>query len=227
MAKKDALTLVLVLVCAAGLGQCRRQAGLAGIPAKVPAEAPAASPAGLLSGYETIVVDIKEAETVPDIDLGGSISEYLETELRREFKGTVVRRAVGQGPAVTGDDKDRWASAGAGLKKAVFLVGTAGLRGQAQKALLETGIPKDGPFRLENRGLAERKRFSLAVECSLIDASNGETILKKIIKETRTYSDIQQTAEFALFDLLPAVKARLFPALFGRAPVEKRDLLAP
>ncbi|MGA2362026.1 MAG: hypothetical protein ABSG73_06150 [Candidatus Aminicenantales bacterium] len=226
MAKKDALTLVLVLVCAAGLARCRRQAGLAGVPAKVPAEAPAASPAGLLSGYETIVVDIKEVETVPDIDLGGSVSEYLETELRREFKGTVVRRAVGQGPAVTGDDKDRWASAGAGLKKAVFLVGTAGLRGQAQKALQEAGIPKDGPFRLENRGLAERKRFSLAVECSLIDASNGETILKKIIKETRTYSDIQQTAEFALFDLLPAVKASLFSALFGRAPVEKRDLLA-
>jgi hypothetical protein len=225
MAKKNVLTLVLILVCSAGLGRCRRQAGLAGVPAKVPAEAPAASPAGPLSGYETIVVDFKEVEAVPDLDLAGSVSEYLETELRREFKGTVLRRAVGQGPAVTGEDKDRWTSAWAGLKKAVFLVGTAGLRGQAQKALLDAGVPKDGPFRLENRGLAERKRFTLSVECSLIDASNGKTILKKILKETRTYGDIQQTAEFALFDLLPAVKARLFPALFGRLPIEKRDLL--
>jgi hypothetical protein len=105
--------------------------------------------------------------------------------------------------------------------KAVFLVGTASLSGKAQKALLEAGVPKDGPFRLENRGLSERKRFTLALECSLIDASSGETILKKSVKETRTYSDVQQTAEFALFDLLPAIKARLFPALFGRVPAEK------
>jgi hypothetical protein len=225
MPKKNALILALVLLCAAGLGRCRPRAGPAGLPAKDPAEAPAVSLPGPLSGYETIVVDFMEVEAVPDIDLGRSLSEYLETELRREFKGTVLRRPEGRGPAATGDDKDRWISAGAGLKKAVFLVGTAGLSGQAQKALQETGVPKDGPFSLENRGLAERKRFTLAVEYSLIDASSGETILKRSIKETRIYSDIQQTAEFALFDLLPAAKARLFPTLFGRAPVEKRDLL--
>jgi hypothetical protein len=221
MPKKNALILALVLVCAAGLGRCRPQAGPAGVPSQAPAEAAAASPAGPLSGYETIVVDFKEIGAVSDIDLGRSVSEYLETELRRAFKGAVSRRAVGRDPASPTDDKGHWTSAGAGLKKAVFLVGTAGLIGQAQKALLEASVPTDGPFRLENRGLAERKRFTLALECSLIDASSGETILKKSIKETRAYSDVQQTAEFALFDLLPAIKARLFPALFGRVPAEK------
>jgi len=221
MTKNDVLTLALVLVCAAGLGRCRPRVGPAGVLPRAPAEPPAVSLAGPLSSYETIVVDFKEIEPVPDLDLGRSLSEYLETELRREFKGTVSRRAVVRDAAGTVDDKDRWASAGAGLKRAVFLVGTAGLRGQPQKALLESGVPVDGPFSLENRGLAERKRFTLAVDCSLIDASSGQTILKKSIKETRTYSDIQQTAEFALFDLLPAVKARLFPSLFGRPPVEK------
>lgn len=221
MTKKDALTLVLVLVCVAGLGRCRPQAGPVGVPPGAPAETPAVPTAGPLSGYETIVVDFKEVEPVPDLNLGRSLSDYVEAELRRVFKGTVSRPAVGRDAAAPGDDKDRWASAGAGLKKAVFLVGTAALRGQAQKALLASGVPADGPFKLENQGLVERKRFTLTIEWSLIDVSGGRTILKKSIKETRTYSDIQQTAEFALFDLLPAVKARLFPALFGRPRVEK------
>jgi hypothetical protein len=221
MTKNETLTLALVLVCAAGLGRCRPRVGPAGVIPRAQVESPPAPSAGPLNSYETVVVDFEAVEAVPDLDLGRSVSEYLETELRREFKGTVSRRVTGRDPAGTGDDKDRWASAGAGLKRAVFLVGTAGLRAQAQKALFEPGIPADGPFHLENRGLAERKRFTLAVDCSLIDASSRLVILKKIIKETRTYRDIQQTAEFALFDLLPALKARLFPTLFGRPQADK------
>lgn len=222
MTRKTALTLALVFTCAAGLGRCRTRAGPVGIRPGASTEAPAVSRAGFPSGYEIIVTDFKVTEAVPEIDLGRRVSDYLEVELRREFKGTVSRRGPGRAPAAAEDDRNFWKSAGAGLKNAVFLVGTVGLHGEAQKALREEGLPTDGPFRLENRGLAERKRFVLTLECSLIESATGEAILKKSLQERRTYGDVQQSAEFALADLLPVIKAKLFPAIFGRESVEKR-----
>lgn len=191
---------------------------------RVSVEIPAVSPAGLGSDDEIVVTDFNELEARPDLGLGRRVAEYLEAELRREFKGTVSRRTIRADPAAV-DDGAFWRSAGAGLKSAVFLAGTVSLREEAQKALREADVLKDGPFKLENRGLMERKRFTLSLEYALIDARSGTVILKKSILETRTYGDIQQVAEFALFDLLPAVKARLFPVLFGRKSVQERYLL--
>jgi len=169
---------------------------------------PAVSPVAVERYPEIVVEDFRETESAPDVSVGGRTAEYLAAELRREFKGPVSRRGPGGKPA-------------AGL----VLSGTVGISQRAQKALRETDIPKDGPFGLENRGLAERKRFTLTVEYAVSDAATGEVVLAGGVKASRTYGDIQQSVEFALYDLLPQVKAKLFPALFGRASAGERYLL--
>ena len=169
---------------------------------------PAVSPVAVERYPAIIVEDFREAEAVPDVALGSRMAEYLEAELRRAFKGTVSRRGAAGKPA-----------------EGLVLSGTIGIVERAQKALRETDIPKDGPFGLENRGLAERKRFTLTVEYSVSDAATGQVVLAGVAKDSRTYGDIQQSVEFALFDLLPLVKARLFPALFGRVSAGERYLL--
>jgi hypothetical protein len=192
---------------------------------RIAIEVPALSPIGIDSYKEIVVTDFTEAEPVPDLHLGRKLAEYLETELRRAFKGTVSRRPVFQNAEAVAADRDFWRSAGAGLKDAVFLSGTVRLGQEAQKALRETDLPADGPFKLENRGLAERKRFTLTLECLLADAASGQLVMKKELKETRLYGDVQQTPEFALADLLPIITGRLFVTLFGRPSVEQRYLL--
>lgn len=192
---------------------------------KVSFEIPAVSPAGLESGHEIVVADFKELEAVPDIAVGRRVADYLEAELRREFKGKVSRRTEAGGPTPGSDDRDYWRSAGAGMTHAVFLVGSVSLREQSQKALRQVSLPTDGPFRLENRGLLERQRFILSLDYSLIDAGSGAVIIKKSIRETRTYGTVETSPEFALSDLLPAIKAKLFPAVFGLPSVQERNLL--
>jgi hypothetical protein len=206
---------------------------LAAIPAacgspafrKVSVEIPAVSPAGLESGHEIVVADFRELEAVPNVALGRRVAEYLEAELRREFKGKVSRRTEAGSRTSSSDDRDYWRSAGVGMTHAVFLVGSVSLREQSQKALRQDSLPTDGPFRLENRGLLERQRFILSLDCSLIDAGSGAVIMKKSLRETRNYGTVQTTPEFALSDFLPVVKAKLFAALFGRPSIQERNLL--
>jgi hypothetical protein len=170
---------------------------------------------------EIIVADFAETAPVADLALGPKIADYLASEMRAAFKGKISRRAGLPSSAAAALDHEAWKSAGGGVSSAVFLFGLAGLTEQAQKALKEGDMPKDGPFRLEGRGLAERKRFILTIECFLIDAASGAVIWQHQIKETRIYDGVSTVADYALTDLLPAVRARLFPLLFGAAPAAR------
>lgn len=191
-----------------------------GVPGRYPVQKiainiPPTSPVGIEGYRELIVTEFAEAALVPDVNLGRTFSEYLETELRRVFKGTVSRGDL------TAPQKD----APSGFKEAAILGGTVGLVREPQKALRQPGIPADGPFNLENRAFAERTRFILTFGYFLVNAATGRTLQKSEFKETRIFPDVQQTAEFALFDFLPAVKAKLVAAIFGRPTLEERYLL--
>ncbi|MGA2534268.1 MAG: tetratricopeptide repeat protein [Candidatus Aminicenantales bacterium] len=182
---------------------------------RITIDIPPTSPVGIERYREFVVTEFAEAAPVPDLNLGRTFSEYLETELRRVFKGTVSRSDLAP------SQKD----APGGLKDAVVLAGTVGLVREPQKALRQPGIPADGPFNLENRVFAERTRFVLTFGYLLVDAATGRSIQKGDFKETRIFPDVQQTSEFALFDFLPAVKAKLVAAIFGKRSVEERYLL--
>jgi hypothetical protein len=175
---------------------------------RVMIDIPAVSPVTVERYGSIVVEDFRETQAVPDVPLGRRTAEYLEAELRREFKGTVARRGTAAPPA-----------------EGLVLSGTIGLTQLAQKALREKDIIKDGPFGLEDRGLVERKVFTMTVEYKLTDAATGAVVLTGSLRESRTYGDVQQSPDFALFDLFPLVKARLFPDLFGRALSGERYLL--
>jgi hypothetical protein len=175
---------------------------------RVMIDIPAVSPVAVGRFRAIVVEDFRETLAVPDVPLGRRTAEYLEAELRREFPGTVGRLGAAGPPA-----------------EGLVLSGTVGVAQLAQKALREKDIVKDGPFGLENRGLIERKRFTMTVEYTLTDAASGAVILTGGLKESRTYGDAEQSVEFALFDLLPLIKAKLFPELFGRVSSGERYLL--
>lgn len=176
---------------------------------RVMIDIPAVSPVAVERFRSIVVEDFRETQAVPDVPLGRRTAEYLEAELRREFTGTVSRRGTSGPPA-----------------EGLVLSGTVGIAELAQKALREKDIVKDGPFELQNRGLIERKRFTMTVEYQLTDAATGAVVLTGSLKESRTYGDVEQSVEFALFDLFPLVRAKLFPDLFGRASSGERYLLS-
>ena len=184
-------------------------------PAAVARAVPAVVPERL---SELLVPDFAETRPVPDLALGRAIAEDLAAGMRGVFKGKVTRLSVPPAPKASALDAGYWKAAAAGHTSAAILFGTAGLSERAQKALLEEDLPKDGPFRLEGHGLAERKLFVLTLDLALIDAATGEVLWKNEFKETRVYAFSGEAAEFALADFLPVLRTRLFPLLFGRPP---------
>jgi hypothetical protein len=185
-------------------------------------QAPAAP--GVLSGRFQAVIgpDFAEAVPVAGLALGRKVADYFAAEMRGAFEGQVVRRPGPADPRAVALDREFWRSAGAGTSSAVFLFGTAGLIEHAQKALKEADLPKDGPFKLDGHGLAERKLFVLTIDLALIETATGAVIWKEAIKETWVSSYIQQAAEFALTELLPMVKTRLFSVLFTPGRFDRR-----
>ena len=181
---------------------------------KITIDIPPASPVGIEGYRELVVTEFVQVSPVPDLNVARTFSEYLETELRRVFKGTVARRDLAP------SQKD----APGGLKDTAIVAGTVGLVREPQKALRQPGIPADGPFSLENRVFAERTRFILTFGYLLVDAATGRAIQKGDFKETRIFADVEQTPDFALFDFLPAVRAKLVAAIFGKRSMEERYL---
>lgn len=198
-------------------------AGCAAVPERPRMSAAPAAPPAVPERFDEIIVpDFAEAAPVPDLSFGRRIADDLAAGMRDVFKGRVSRRPGPSGTGAAALDRDFWRSAGAGARSAVFLFGTAALTEQAQKALKEDDLPKDGPFKLEGHGLAERKRFVLIIGFALIDAATGETLWTSEVKETRISNEIVETPEFALAELLPPVRARLFLMLFGRSHADRR-----
>jgi len=192
---------------------------------KVTIDIPPVSPVGIEAYREMVVTEFAEAAPVADLELGRAFSGYLETELRRIFKGTVSRRDLSHSTDGVAAGETFWKSAGSGLKDTVILAGTVGLVREPQKALRQPGIPTDGPFSLENRVFAERTRFILTFGYVLVDAATGRAVQAGDFKEIRIFANVEQTPEFALFDFLPAVEARLVAAIFGKRSVEERYVL--
>jgi hypothetical protein len=188
-------------------------------------EGPAVSPIGIQNDAEIIVADFKEGAPVPDLALGRDIADYLAREMKAAFRGRVSRRSLPENSQAATQIGEAAGSAGREPGGMLLLSGEARLLQESQKALRDAGLPEDGPFRFEGRGLVERKRFTLEIALRLVDLARGETILERTFTETRTYDNAQTHPGFALFDLLPLIKAKLFPQLFGRQALEQRTLL--
>ena len=180
-------------------------------------------PPGLFS--EIIVTDFRDDAPSPDFALGRELQGYLAAELGRSFKGAVTRMDLSRDGKIAADDPEFWRQAAAGRERAVFLTGSAGLVGRTRKALKKKGLPVDGPFNLDRRGLIEQRRWTLSIALAVVSAATGETLYQRTFSEERDYSDLDKPAEFAFAELADRIRARLFPVLFGAPTIEERTLL--
>jgi hypothetical protein len=185
-------------------------------PARVVSiEVPAASPLGIGDDAVILVADFEESGPAPDLSLGRDVADYLAREMKAVFRGTVSRRpsSANARAAAPASGRD------------ILLCGEVQLLQESQKALREAGLPSDGPFELEGRGFVERKKFTLKIACRVFDEARGEMIFEKALSVTRAYDNLRTAPDYALVDLLPLLKARLFPDIFGRPSFERRTLL--
>lgn len=217
MKKNSAILVLLALLFGACMIETNR---------RVKVEIPSPAEVRLDQTQEIVLTNFWQEKEAKDFNLNQDLLQFFQEELKRSFKGTLSARTITWDGADLTKNKDFWKQAAADGKNALFLTGRAQFTQEVRKALLanEKRDIDDGPFGKE-KTWAERKTYSLKLELFLISSGSGEVFFQRDYQETANYPNIKQTPEFAFYDLLQRIKAKLFRSLFSATKVQDRYLL--
>ncbi len=193
---------------------------------KLKVELPSYSPVKLEDFLEVVITPFLVAEQPQGIDVNKEIADYLKPELEKKFKGRVTLNQVSLESEEAFKKPEYWRALAAGSSKSLFLTGRASFTQETRKAILARPARSLQEESLSPRsGLDERRIFTLDVSLYLIKAETGEPLLQRDFKETKSYTNLNQRADFAFYDLIQRVKAKLFRLALGQERVQNRYLL--
>jgi hypothetical protein len=164
----------------------------------------------------------KEAE---DFDLNQELMKYFAEELQQKIKKDISKKDISVKNDEGFEDGEFWRSVSEDSSEVLFFTGTAEYTSETRKAILkEQKRQEEDPFPDSPR-LAERKFFTLVITLYLIDAETGTAVYKSDFQETRSYSNPNQTAYFAFFDLVNRIKTKFFRDIQGKTQIQERYLI--
>jgi len=123
------------------------------------------------------------------------------------------------------ENRDFWKNLDLDNKKAVIFSGTVEYSDETRKALVhKKGREQETPFP-DRDYMKTRKFYSLNMHIHIIDSESGITLYNQEFKEQRSYSNPNQTAYFAFFDLAYQIKEKLFREIMGGKKIQDRYLI--
>jgi hypothetical protein len=193
---------------------------------KIRLEIPAYSNLRLDRFQELVVATFLTPKETAGVDLSKEIGQYFEQELERRFPGRVFFRAVDMEGEDVFQNPEFWKSLAQNSGSLLYFTGKADLSRETRKAVLSRpGDPWENELS-PTRSIAERTVFVLDITIHIINAASGEILVSKTYKESKTYVNPAQRADFALFDLIQRVKQKLFRPILGEERIQERYLLA-
>lgn len=204
---RPAAAFALVLALAAGPA-CRSSSSL-----DVLVDLPGVSPFAPGSFDEVVVTDFLEASPVDGFPAGRALRDYLAEEIDLAFRGRVSR------------SEDPSAASSVRNARALVLTGSVRMTTVVRKALNGKGASVEGPFKAEERGLIEVRRWTMVASVAILSGADGATLWHKDYREERDYDDLEKPADFAFSALSARLRERLLPVFLGTTTLEKRALL--
>lgn len=167
--------------------------------------------------------DAKKVEL--DFDLNQELIDYLSNELKIELEEDVDIHTLDLEDEALFEDEQFWQNFSKDGKKVLIISGTMQYGQETRKALIskekrqhETPFPQ--PERLQTR-----KFYTLNMHIHILDSESGVNLYNQTFKETRAYSNPNQTAQFAFYDLLYEIKEKLFREMMGGEKIQERYLI--
>jgi hypothetical protein len=193
---------------------------------KIRVEIPAYSGLRLDRFQEMAVTTFLTPKETAGVDLNKEIGDYFEQELGRKFPGNVFSLPTNLENEAVFRNPEFWKSLTPDSGALLYFTGRAALSRETRKAVLSRpGNPREDELTAQ-KTIAERTVFILDISIHIIQAASGEILFSKTYKETKTYTNPKQRADFALFDLIQRVKQKLFRPILGEERVQERYLLA-
>lgn len=179
-----------------------------------------------LAEFDGIVLtDFLLKSEFEDFDLNGELKEYFAAELEVELDESVQREEITVPDEETFEDPEFWKALPLEEQKFVIVSGTAEYSQEVRKALISREKQQfDDPFPTQQR-LATRKFYTLQMNIRIINSETGEVTYSQDFKESKSYTNPNQTAYFALFDLAFLVKEKLFREIMGGERFQQRYLI--
>ncbi len=179
-----------------------------------------------LAEFEGIVItDFLTKSEFEDFDLSKELKEYFAGELEVELNESVQRENIEVSDEESFEDQEFWKTLPIEMQKSVIFSGTAEYSQETRKALISKDKDQfEDPFPSQER-LATRKFYTLQMNIRIINSETGEVTYSQDFKESKSYTNPNQTAYFALFDLAYLVKEKLFREIMGGERFQQRYLL--
>lgn len=174
---------------------------------------------------EIFITDFLIKSQAKGLDLNTEIIDYFSSELGNNFKGKISTKKITMEKEEVFKNEDFWKNLSADKENTLFLTGNIQYKEEVRKAVLgRRKKDSEDPFQPE-KTLAERRFYLLNLDLYFIDGKTGKALYKKSFKESRNYKNPEQTAYFAFFDLIKAVKEKLFRDLLGERRIQQRYLI--
>ncbi len=179
-----------------------------------------------LAEFEGIVItDFLTKSEFEDFDLSKELKEYFAGELEVELNESVQRENIEVSDEESFEDQKFWKTLPIEMQKSVIFSGTAEYSQETRKALISKDKDQfEDPFPSQER-LATRKFYTLQMNIRIINSETGDVTYSQDFKESKSYTNPNQTAYFALFDLAYLVKEKLFREIMGGERFQQRYLL--
>ncbi len=179
-----------------------------------------------LADFDGIVLtDFLLKSEVEEFDLNQEIREYFGTELSVGLGKEVERNSASLPDESVFEDQEFWKNLAPDRKKSLFFAGTAEFSQETRKALIAREKKRfEEPFPARQT-LETRKFFSLNMHIHIFSSETGSAVFEREFKETRAYTNPNQTAHFAFFDLAYEIKEKLFRAISGGERIQERYLI--
>jgi hypothetical protein len=174
---------------------------------------------------EIFITDFLIKSQTKDLDLNTEIIDYFSSELGTHFKGKISTKKITLEKEEVFKNEDFWKNLSDDKEKTLFLTGNIQYKEEVRKSVIgRRKKDSEDPFQPE-RTLAEQRFYLLNLDLYFIDGKTGKALYKKSFKESRNYQNPEQTAYFAFFDLIKAVKEKLYRDILGERRIQQRYLI--
>ncbi len=186
-------------------------------------ELPAYSSLNLEEFQELVMTDFLVVSSPEGFDLNQELSAFFVPEFERKLSLPVTVQNVPLESEELFRQADFWPALTPRSSRRLYVTGKAELTREVRKSILGE-VPGEDPF-TPRRKIAERTFFSLSLRIFLIRGEDGEALLDRNFKETKTYNQTDPRTDFAFFDLALRIKDKLFRQILSEEKIQQRYLL--
>jgi hypothetical protein len=175
---------------------------------------------------EIVISDFLVEKETKGFDINQELVDFFSAELSRNFKRKITTKDISWEEKDIFQQEDFWKTLLPDPEEVLILTGSVQYSEEIRKAILEEYSGETAGFYPREKGLAQRKFYTLTLNLCLIEAETGEVLYTRDFKESRGYKNPKQTANFAFFDLLETVREKFFRNVLGEEKLEQRYLIS-